>query len=513
MKKILPALLILILATISCKKNKSTEPVPASDTIKTTLPPTGQPVTTNYLQITAVAPTSGSPGTVITLTGKNFGTVMNDIVVTFNQVPATVQSVTDTEIKVIVPVTATGNIVVTKGNQYATGPSFTFLSPALLSAYVSGDVILQSQADVDLFVSLNKGRQLQITGNLTLGSTSPYATYAINDITSIAGLTNLTSVFGTILLNKINLSDASFLNHLTSVGNINVFESSINALDFNNLNGFTGSLTINGAAALSHIKLGRVTNVGVISINYAPKLTDLSFLNDITNATSIALSGLSVTSIAMDKLTALTTSVSIASNNNLLSVNFKNLTSIGGSAISPSANSLLITGCPALSSLDFSSLSSVKGKIALRNTKLTDLSTFKSLQTAGALEINMNAELTSLQGLEHLSSLTAPAVGPTISMPIFNGLYITGNAKLTTLNGLQNLTNLPLANITNNQLLNDFCAMKAQIVALSKLPAYKYTYQNNNSLFTTGTKPALELTKNSSYLTTQDALDAAALCK
>ena len=90
-------------------------------------------------------------------------------------VAAVVQSTSATEIKATVPVTNSGNVTVTVNNQTITGPAFTFISP--LVPYISGDVRLNTQADVDAFVALNKGKQLQIIGSLNIGNPS-------SDITS-----------------------------------------------------------------------------------------------------------------------------------------------------------------------------------------------------------------------------------------------------------------------------------------------------------------------------------------
>src|SRR5882762_10398185 len=61
--------------------------------------------------ISGISPTSGAVSTAVTITGNNFGTDTGKVTVSFNGTAATVQGVTNTEIKTSVPANATtGNI-------------------------------------------------------------------------------------------------------------------------------------------------------------------------------------------------------------------------------------------------------------------------------------------------------------------------------------------------------------------------------------------------------------------
>ena len=67
-------------------------------------------------------------------------------------------------------------VTLIKGSSTVTGPVFTYVDLDLTAPYVNGDVALKTQADVDAFVALNKGKELQITGSLVIGGsdvTSP----------------------------------------------------------------------------------------------------------------------------------------------------------------------------------------------------------------------------------------------------------------------------------------------------------------------------------------------------
>lgn len=511
MKKLLPALLVLLLAFASCKKDAPPASNPTTPTSTTGQAPA-------QVTVSGISPSSGDAGTVVTISGTNFGTSTTGVVVSFNGVTGTIQSVTATEIKVVVPVTTSGTVTVTVGSQTITGPMFTFVPAFLAAPYVSGDVTLKTQAEVDAFVAINKGKQLQITGNLNIGVPNFYDNQT-NDITSVAGLSNITSVSGRIFFNKINVTEASFLNAITAVGGIYISSGGFTSLSFNNLKSFSGSFIIEYLSNLTHVSINALTNVAEVRFTSCPLVTDLSFLNSVTSANRIDLSGLGVNSITMDNLTSLTGNstiifgISINNNNSLTKVSFKSLKTI----VPPSlivGNSISITNCPLLSNLDFSSLTSVGGKIMLSGINIIDLNAFSSLQSLGAIQITGNPALASLHGLEHLTSLTMPALSTQLfTGTVFNGIYITNNAKLSTLSGLQNITSVPLASITGNVLLNDFCPLKVPIIALSQLPAYPYTYRNTSDMNVQTSQPALTLTNNGNYATTQDALAAVALCK
>ncbi|RYY28158.1 MAG: hypothetical protein EOP41_03260 [Sphingobacteriaceae bacterium] len=377
---------------------------------------------TNTATLTGISPSSGAAGTIVTLKGTNFGTSIAGVSVSFNGLPAGIQFFTDTEIRAVAPVSTSGPITLIIGNQTITGTAFTYVSP-FIAPYVSGNVILTTQAEVDAFVAQNKGRQLQITGNLNISGA---------DITSVSGLFNITSVSG------------------------------------------------------------------LISINSCPLLNDVSFLNNITAADNLSFQNLPVTVIIMDKLVNATSYITVSSCKNLNTLSLKALTSVTGKSV---LGSIRIISCEQLSHLDFSSLSSNEGGIFIAGTAISDLSGFSSLQKAGALTLSSNPSLINLHGLEQLTTLTLPAISGLLGGVVINGIYINSNVKLTSLTGLQNLKAAPIARITSNIMLNDFCPAKALITTLSTLPAYSYR-----------STAALTLTNNGSYPTTKDALAAVALC-
>jgi uncharacterized protein (TIGR03437 family) len=81
----------------------------------------------DVLSVTGFSPQSGAPGTDVTLTGTKFGTDASKVQVNFGSVPATVKSVTNTQIVATVPVGAPDGpiTVVVNGETVNTNGNFT----------------------------------------------------------------------------------------------------------------------------------------------------------------------------------------------------------------------------------------------------------------------------------------------------------------------------------------------------------------------------------------------------
>lgn len=431
--------------------------------------------------ITGMAPTSGLPNTVVTISGSNFGTSATGLTVRFNGVAATIQSVTPTTIKVLVPVTTTGNVVLFSGNNTVTGPVFTYLFPELNGPYVAGDVLLHNQAEIDAFVALNKGRQLQLTGSLTIGVAYPVNDVP-NDITSLDGLSLITSVTGQVALNRINLAGAPFVESISAAGSIAVNACAFTSLHFKNIRSLTGNLILSSLGKLTRITIGLSPSIGMISISQCPLQDDLSFLHPVVSATSVSLNGLSVTSLALDQLVTVRATVTIGNNPQLTSLRLPALTTVGELGIAtPGAGTLAINYCPLLTAIDCRALTTLRAKLILRGLNISNAQGFGALTSAGALLVEANPVLTDLRGLEQLKSLTmtgvvANAMGSG-SNPVsrVNGVCILNNAQLASLNGLQHISTIPVAYIVGNPMLNDLCPFKTSMKALSQLPMYRKT--------------------------------------
>ena len=78
--------------------------------------------------ISAVSPTSGAPGKIVTITGTNFATDTSGNKVQFNGITAALKTASATSIQAIAPAGATtGKITVTTTGGTATGPIFTYV--------------------------------------------------------------------------------------------------------------------------------------------------------------------------------------------------------------------------------------------------------------------------------------------------------------------------------------------------------------------------------------------------
>jgi sugar lactone lactonase YvrE len=120
MKKnmILSMAALLMFAIPSCKKSDTTPPVQQA------------------LTVTAISPSSGPKTTVVNIAGTNFGTVANDVKVYFNNVQATVQTVTNSSITAVVPAGAgSGTVKVEKNNVQVNGPAFTYQQTGTVSTF------------------------------------------------------------------------------------------------------------------------------------------------------------------------------------------------------------------------------------------------------------------------------------------------------------------------------------------------------------------------------------------
>ncbi|SDM22574.1 IPT/TIG domain-containing protein [Kriegella aquimaris] len=83
--------------------------------------------------LSSISPDQGIKDTEVTINGTNFGTDKTKVKVLFNTTEAVIQSVTNTQIKTIVPENgSTGAVKVIVNGTSVTGPEFTFLAPTLV---------------------------------------------------------------------------------------------------------------------------------------------------------------------------------------------------------------------------------------------------------------------------------------------------------------------------------------------------------------------------------------------
>jgi len=111
-------LLLLIITIVGCSKDDEV------------ITPDPIPIAT----VSSISPESGTKTTAVTINGANFGSDASKVKVFFNNTEATVQSVTNTQIKTTAPENAsTGAVKVTVNGTSVTGPQFTYLEPKVNS--------------------------------------------------------------------------------------------------------------------------------------------------------------------------------------------------------------------------------------------------------------------------------------------------------------------------------------------------------------------------------------------
>ncbi|TRX54302.1 hypothetical protein FNH22_19490 [Fulvivirga sp. M361] len=109
-------------------------------------------------EITSFEPTTGEVGTLVTITGKNFSTILEDNVVKFNGVEAIVTIATNTSLVVEVPEVAdTGPITVEIEDEIATSSDFTLAGPITLIIPITVDIddVEESEADGRMWLDSN----------------------------------------------------------------------------------------------------------------------------------------------------------------------------------------------------------------------------------------------------------------------------------------------------------------------------------------------------------------------
>jgi len=117
-------MLAVVIAVISaCKKDSVPPPVD------------------NTLAINSISPSTGTYGTVVTISGKNFSTTPANNTVKINGLNAVVNTATPTELQVVIPPkSGNGPITVQTGTQTATGPTWTHIFQPTVSTFAGSGI-------------------------------------------------------------------------------------------------------------------------------------------------------------------------------------------------------------------------------------------------------------------------------------------------------------------------------------------------------------------------------------
>jgi surface protein len=223
-----------------------------------------------------------------------------------------------------------------------------------------GGITFTTQSQVNNFPTNYPGCT-QVVGNVTINGTG---------ITNLNGLSQITSIGGTLHIAKCNASNLTGLGNLTTIGGDLKFNVPPTNQYFNYLP------NLNSLAALSNL-----TSIGGnITLTYLPALTSLNGLQNLT-----AINGsIEITIVPLTSLSAL-----------------QGITTIPGN---------LYIGSTQLTNLDdLSDLISIGGNLNLSgNSNLSSLAALSGLTTIGGiLSLGSNPMLNSLAGLQNVSSLNS----------------------------------------------------------------------------------------------------------
>lgn len=209
--------------------------------------------------VTTLSISEGLVGTSVTITGSNFGTVVPDVEVTFNNTKAVISNVSATQITTSVPAGATSGAVKVKIKSLeATGPSFTVLAPITVSvSALSVSINENPSAGAVLGIvsaTTNRGNltyslaSQSVAGALAINSTSGSLTVAtvaafnfeVNPtITAVVSVVNGTeTATGNITITIANTTEVALDNFSTTVA-----ENQANSAVIGTMNVTTGSGT------------------------------------------------------------------------------------------------------------------------------------------------------------------------------------------------------------------------------------------------------------------------------
>ena len=305
-----------------------------------------------------------------------------------------------------------------------------------------GDVVINSQLDVDQFVSdypncdtING--DLLISGPVTNLSTLDYLQSIEGEFiiqnTQLTIISNFDSLIG--VLNRIQFSDNALLteivgfNALIDLGSLFSIENNPNLVTINGFNNATdvfGDFWINNNASLETINgFGRLATVrDFLAINDSPLLVSIpSFNNLIYVGWSIQFHNTGLTDIP----------------------GFENLSAIGG--IDPTSGFVISNNLNLVTISGFNCLESVAYDFfILDNPLLENIMGLSSLESVGQFfTIRNNASLATLNGLQDLTSVSTTGYETTVVFEIHDNPQLSDCDPLCNLlssNGIIGLTNI-----------------------------------------------------------------------
>ena len=329
-----------------------------------------------------------------------------------------------------------------------------------------------------------------ISGALSKGITITGAP----NLASLNGLQNITSLGDRLFINGIPAVDLTGLQGITSITNSTDFPSTaVSILNCNNLISFNGLHNLTTITAT-----GTVATAG-FSITSNNNLSNISALNSVTSTLNYVFiqfnSSLTncVVNAFCNMLSISNNGVNISSNNIGCGSNEEVLTACQNPDCPPSA--LIINSVASYNAFvsQFPNCTQINGDLMIIGNEITTLAGLSGItEINGNITISGTSQLANLDGLDNITSC--------------NQLYIINNSNLTSLQGLNQLSTeyLTYMGISNNQLLTNLDGLNniqgAQSIFISDNPVL----ENINGL--SGISDRVEMI----YIQSNDALNSIA---
>lgn len=310
-----------------------------------------------------------------------------------------------------------------------------------------GDVVLETQHDVDLFLLQYPDCTL-IQGNLSIGVGT-----GNSDISDLEGLQNIEKISGKLSISNTSLTDLSGLNSLTQIGSDLIIK---NNMDLENLSALTSLTSINGSAIIIE------NNNALMSLSGLDNINPESIVNLILQSSS-SLSTCNINSICMYVSTF--GSVYTISGNAHGCNSFEEVLDACQDILPecPSGGEITFTSQEQLEHflIQYPNCTEITGALNINgiNSNITDLTPLSNITKTGAINI-FQTSITNLYGLHNLT-ISGGTTGISFNNNLINldelsnletisgVLFITDNSQLNSIEALSNITELIGLDIRN----------------------------------------------------------------
>ena len=269
-------IIILLVNILSCGRDPSNNPPP----------PPPPPPAVNGPTITNFTPASGIVGAQVVIDGTNFSSSIQDNIVKFNGVVASIISASSTQLTVTVPATATtGKISITVNNKNAISiPDFIVLGPPTITSFAPtngrpGDQVIITGTNFNLLLATNIVKFNGAPASVTYGSSTqltvivpPNATSGSISVTA-NGLTGTSVLIFTVFDSQVSTFAGN--------GTLGLFDAVGTTAQFSSPEGIAKDVLGNFYVADSR-SVRKITPAGLVS-------TVATFSNSSTRLTGIAL--------------------------------------------------------------------------------------------------------------------------------------------------------------------------------------------------------------------------------